>query len=231
MHSDPKIEPAQRSAVAWIILSADNKTGCAWASYKQIHKNTGLARATIREALRRAEGKYLQRAGLGRKGTIHWRVAVQPLNRSSAIEPQPAVQPLTPAVQPLAASGSTVEPILTLYSSASSSPSKTRRGKSAAPPDPRVKTFIDWFTLTYQTVLGINYVVVGGKDGALVKGLLRNLDSDGRDPLVDLQAAAEAMLADKWGREHASIGVLSSQINEWRKKAPKPVGDKYAHGF
>jgi hypothetical protein len=65
----------------------------------------------------------------------------------------------------------------------------------------------------------------------LVKRLLRKLDGDGRDPLVELQAAAEAMLADGWGRDRASIGLLSSQVNTWRKKAPKPVGDKYAHGF
>lgn len=233
LHSDPAIEPAQRSAVAWIILSADNRTGCAWASYKNIREKTGLARATIREGLRRAEGKYLQRAGLGRKGTIHWRVAVQPLNRSSAIEPQPAVQPLTPAVQPLAASGSTVEPILTLYSSASSGPSKNRRGKGAAPPDPRVKTFVDWFCKAHETATGVSYVVSGAKDGALVKGLLRKLELDGRDPLVDLQAAAEAMLADKWGKDRASIGLLSSQINAWRKKGgqAKAPGAKYADGF
>ena len=96
LHSDPKIEPAQRSAITWIILSASNKTGLAWASYTAITKNTGVARATIREGLRRAEGKYLDRAGLGRKGAIQWRVAVQPLNRSSTTEPDPAVQPLNP---------------------------------------------------------------------------------------------------------------------------------------
>lgn len=228
LHSDPKIEPAQRSAIAWIILAASNKTGLAWASYKSIEENTGVSHATVWEALRRADGKYLDRAGLGRKGAIQWRVVVQPLNRT----PPPAVQPATPAVQPATPSGSTIEPILTLYTNVSSSPKKKKaRGKGAAPPDPRVKTFIDWFCKAHQTATGISYVICGAKDGALVKGLLRKLDGDGRDPLVDLQAAADAMFADGWGRERASIGLLSSQINTWRKKAPKPVGDKYAHGF
>ena len=110
---------------------------------------------------------------------------------------------------------------------------RTRRGKGAAPPDPRVKTFIDWFCKAHQTATGTSYVVCGAKDGALIKGLLRKLDGDGRDPLVDLQAAAEAMFADGWGREHASIGVLASQINTWRKKGgqAKAPGAKYAGGF
>jgi len=110
---------------------------------------------------------------------------------------------------------------------------RTRRGKGAAPPDPRVKTFIDWFCKAHQTATGTSYVVCGAKDGALIKGLLRKLDGDGRDPLVDLQAAAEAMLADKWGKDRASIGLLSSQINTWRKKGgqAKAPGAKYAGGF
>lgn len=124
LHSDPLIEPAQRSAVAWIILCADNKTGCAWASYENIHKNTGLAPATIREALRRAEGKYLRRAGLGRKGAIRWRVALQPLKCTSTIE----VQPEAPALQPLPPCTSTTEDILTLYTS----PLQKTRGERAA---------------------------------------------------------------------------------------------------
>lgn len=220
VHSDPEILPAQRSAVAWVILSANNKTGLAWASYENIRKNTGVARATIREGLRRAEGKYLHRAGLGRKGAIQWRVAVQPVNRSSTSEPQPAVQPLTPAVQPLTASGSTIEPILTSYTDVSSSSSKKRRGKSkgAAPPDSRVKTLLHWFQAIHKTTTGVDYKVEWPKESALVKSLLRRLDGDGQDVLGDLQAAAKAMLGDKrYGRDHASIGLLSSQLNTWRK--------------
>jgi hypothetical protein len=218
LHSDLSIEPTQRCAVTWIILCADNKTGCAWASYANVAKNTGISRATIREALRRAEGEYLTRAGLGRNGAIRWKVAVQPLNCT----PAPAVQPLNrepgPAVQPLTACGSTIEPILTLYTS----PLKKRRGKDkgAAPPDPRVKVFFDWFSTAYKAATGNAYIVVSGaKDGALIKKLLGRLDGD--DPLAGLQAAAQAMLADDWGRDGASIGLLASQINRWRKKSGK----------
>jgi len=86
---------------------------------------------------------------------------------------------------------------------------KSARRLSASP-DPRVKTFIDWFVAEYGAVLGRGYIVAGGKDGATVKRLLKAM------ALPELQKAAKAMMADPWGRERASIGLLASQINAWR---------------
>jgi hypothetical protein len=93
-----------------------------------------------------------------------------------------------------------------------------KRRKSAAdkpPPDPRVKEFVDCFCKTYGDSLGRAYIVTPGKDGATIKRLLRGLGGDGRDPLAELQMATAAMLADEWGRERASIGLLAAQINTW----------------
>ena len=92
---------------------------------------------------------------------------------------------------------------------------------------------MDWFCATYKTATGNRYIVSGGKDGATVKRLLRQLDGDGRDPVAELQAATGAMLADPWGRERASIGLLAGQINTWRSKARPEQSreNRYASGF
>jgi DNA-binding transcriptional ArsR family regulator len=103
------------------------------------------------------------------------------------------------------------------------------------PPDPRVKEFIDSFCQSYQEARGKAYIVTGSKDGATVKRLLAALDADtAGGGLAELKRAALAMLADhKWGRERASIGLLSSQINTWRGNGhgKRGTGDGYANGF
>jgi hypothetical protein len=107
-----------------------------------------------------------------------------------------------------------------------------------APPDPRVKTFIDWFFAEYQKRLGQRYIVSGAKEGQLVKTALEALDRnnpsglelmqeaaaaifdgmqmDRPNSLELLQGAARAMFDDKdWGRPNASIGLLKAQLNKW----------------
>ncbi|OPZ23707.1 MAG: hypothetical protein BWZ02_03121 [Lentisphaerae bacterium ADurb.BinA184] len=113
---------------------------------------------------------------------------------------------------------------------------KPRRAADRPPPDPRVKVFIDWFCADYQEAKGQAYIVAGGKDGATVKRLLAALDRDRAVVcgLAELKRAALAMLNDeKWGRDNASVGVLSAQINKWRGNG-RGKGAKahdYARGF
>jgi len=78
---DRGLTPAQRLAVVRVILHAGNADGLAWASYRAIRRETGLASATIREALRIAEGRYLARHAVGPTGAIQYRVALQPVKR------------------------------------------------------------------------------------------------------------------------------------------------------
>lgn len=91
--------------------------------------------------------------------------------------------------------------------------------------NPDVKVFIDWFCVQFQNKTGTKYHITGGKDGDLIKRLLKT------HSLVDLQRAAGLMFSDTWIAEHRgySIGILSSQINglltrgkkdkdDWKKK-------------
>lgn len=106
--------------------------------------------------------------------------------------------------------------------SSATPPSRKRsrsKGKRKKPPkaesDPRVKEFVDAFCALYERETGTRYLVQGGKDGATVKRLLKDLS------VSELHDAAGAMLKDEWGGERASIGLLSSQINNWRQKAAR----------
>lgn len=100
---------------------------------------------------------------------------------------------------------------------------KKRRPKKKAPAKPtdsRIRTFFDWWATAYKAAVGRDYLFAGAKEGKNVKDLLRKLgNGDGvTEPLAELQAAATTMLADRYGRENASIGLLTSQINQWRTR-------------
>ncbi len=98
-----------------------------------------------------------------------------------------------------------------------------RRGGPKKETDPRVKTFIDWFFERFKREFGRAYIVSGGKDGMAVKSLLGAIGREpGVEPLAELQRATEQMLADSWGRDKASIGLLRSSINKWRARDPVP---------
>ncbi|MFH0964720.1 MAG: hypothetical protein V2A58_12010 [Planctomycetota bacterium] len=62
----------------------------------------------------------------------------------------------------------------------------------------------------YEKAMGRSYVPTFGKDGKLVKGLLKSLDLDA------LKGAAIRMFQDPWAVEAgASVGLLASQINKY----------------
>lgn len=94
---------------------------------------------------------------------------------------------------------------------------KQKEACAASPPDPRIRVFIDWFSETFKARLGRPYIVVGGKDGRLVKAMLGRLGDGGLDKL---KAAAGRMLSDDWGGPRADIGLLSSRLNQWLGDAP-----------
>ncbi len=237
--------PAQRLAIVAVILRADNKSGLAWAAYRGITKELGLSPATIRDGFNKAEGRYLERAGIGLHGAVQYRV-LRPTDSASTYEapgasqtealaphsgPLSASQTEAPALHFALSSASQTEAILTPMSNPKSNPS-TKRAADKPPPDPRVKEFIDGFCRSYQEARGQAYIVAGGKDGATVKRLLAALDADtAGGGLGELQRATRAMLADSWGRPRATIGLLSSLINTWRGNGKRATADVYRKGF
>ena len=78
--------------------------------------------------------------------------------------------------------------------------------------DPRVKEFIDWWHQEYRKRFSNPYRFNGGKEGRLIKDLLRDY------ALPKLQDLATRFLdsKDPWVREHGgyTIGVFASQINK-----------------
>jgi hypothetical protein len=86
-------------------------------------------------------------------------------------------------------------------------------------PDCRVKEFADWWCNEYQQRVLNPYVFHGGKDGRLIKTLLRRFD------LSKLQCLATSFFEanDRWVQQHGgyTIGVFASQINKLVSTANK----------
>lgn len=230
--------PSGKLVVIDLILRASNAAGLAWASYDSLCRNLCCSRWTVRRALVLATSRHIEVAGRGPHGAVQYRI-VNPgrssagtsgehqgasvaldkehqgtsaeHQRTCAIRPKEhqetsVVQEGTSVVHP----GTQTGPITSPFPS----PEKKGPGRNASP-DPRVKSFVDWFCQTYQDTMGRGYIVNAGKDGATVKSLLRALDRNGTDPVARLQQAARNMLADRWARQRASMGLLASQINTW----------------
>jgi hypothetical protein len=96
---------------------------------------------------------------------------------------------------------------------------QTKKDCAAAPPNPEVAVFIDWFSEAFKKRLGRAFIVGGGKDGNLVKSMLGKLGDGG---LEKLKGAASRMLSDDWGGSRADIGLLASRLNQWLGDAPGP---------
>ena len=78
--------------------------------------------------------------------------------------------------------------------------------------DPRVKEFLAAWAIAYRERAGQPYHVAGGKDGALVKGLLNTFELP---RLTDLLTTF-FNTADPWIQQKSgyTIGVFASQINK-----------------
>ena len=82
-----------------------------------------------------------------------------------------------------------------------------------APPDPRIRQFLVWFTAEYKTRRhGADYLVVWGRDGKIVKDLLAVTSYE------RLQQCAQILLSDKledpWVLEtDRGIGILAMKFN------------------
>jgi hypothetical protein len=106
---------------------------------------------------------------------------------------------------------------------------RARKTRTKPPSDPRIRQFIDYFHDAFKTSRGSAYVFAPGKDGARVGKLLKSLSVHDVDGLARLEAAADAMLADKddFTQRGAGIGLLSASINKWLVIADKKiVGEK-----
>ncbi len=77
--------------------------------------------------------------------------------------------------------------------------------------DPRVKEFIAWFVAGYQSAFNQLYHVKGGKDGQLVKDLLKTFDL----PELERRALLLWQTEDSFiAKTDRGIGILASQVNK-----------------
>jgi len=109
-------------------------------------------------------------------------------------------------------------------SSSSSSSSIKKESRRRTPPNPDIKTFLDWWVIEYKSNRGQDYVISGGKEGRLLKGLLAKVTLD------EVKAAAGRMLNAEWCRDSADIGLLVSNYNKFTAE-PKVTDDEPEHKY
>ncbi len=87
-----------------------------------------------------------------------------------------------------------------------------RKTPSLKNPDSRIKEFVSWWNIEYPERFGERYHFIGGKDGFLIKNLLRTFDL----PKLKTYALSFLDSKDAWVQEHGgyTIGVFASQINK-----------------
>jgi hypothetical protein len=68
------MSPAERAAVARVVLCVGRKTGLAWPGYRFIARECGLSPKTISAALKKAVGRHLKLAGRGEHGVQKYRI-------------------------------------------------------------------------------------------------------------------------------------------------------------
>ena len=245
---DPDLPAGQRIAVAAVVLQADRGTRRAWASYRQLARDWHVGPDSIAGALRvepaKAAGgkapkptgkglaRYLRPGRRGPHGSREYIVlAAGSAPESGALASAPESGTQAPASAPESdaqAPASAPESGANLKEKKEQKEKRKRRPK--VPPDPRVAEFIDWFCEAYRSACGRGYIVQGSKDGGLVKGLLKRLDAADGDGLTAMKRAAEAMLADSWGKSRASVGLLASQINAWLNPRGRGTTGRAGHG-
>lgn len=91
--------------------------------------------------------------------------------------------------------------------------------------NPDVSLFINYVSETFKNKTGEKICIDGGKDGSLVKGLLRTYGLDRLKGLWDTFLASTDPFIEQAG---FSIGVFKSQINKLLTKAPLKPPDQDA---
>ncbi len=89
---------------------------------------------------------------------------------------------------------------------------RERKTPSLKNSDPRIKEFFTWWDIEYQRRIGEPYVISGGKEGSLIKNLLRTFDL----PKLKKYALRFLDSKDSWVRERGGYtnGVFASQFNK-----------------
>ncbi len=90
--------------------------------------------------------------------------------------------------------------------------SRARKTPSLKNSDSRIKEFFTWWDIEYQRRIGEPYVISGGKEGSLIKNLLRTFDL----PKLKRYALRFLDSKDSWVRQNGgyTIGVFASQFNK-----------------
>ena len=83
--------------------------------------------------------------------------------------------------------------------------------KKDSPPNPNVKTFIDYWHVSFKSKFSQPYIFNGPKEGSLIKSLLKTI------PIEDLKTKADTFFTcndDFIKKSGYTIGVFYSQINK-----------------
>lgn len=202
------LPPSAKLLLAIIRFRIGNN-GHSWSGTRRMARDCGVDRKTVMDALSRLEAAGLllvQRRGCGQLN--HYSLPPICGGESGPVEELDQWQDSTDG-------GDKSPPgVVENLHPKRTEKNKEKNKRSAAPPDARIKAFIDWFSQRYRAALGRPYIVISGKDGAIIKQLLQS------QSVNELQQAAGNMLADGWGKEHASVGLLANQINTWRGGKP-----------
>jgi len=186
------------------ILSRIGDNGKCWPGTRRIATDCGVHRSTAMRSLKRLEEVGLIEVENRRNG-LSSRYKISPESGSN-------LQPVAKCdrSQNATTGGSKMQPVpvATCDHNKKDPLNKTTRGSLV---NPEIKIFMDWFCQWYKMKFSIKYIVRGGKDGSLVKDLLRSLTLD------EIKAATERMGNDKFWGPKSSIGTLSSQINLFAK--------------
>lgn len=210
-----------------IIVDHIGNNSRSWPGTRLLSRESGLDRTTVLACIAKLEEVGLltvERTGNGKRN--YYRLPggeTPPVGKSNQSENPTDTGSKTPP-----------EAVGNLHHNQTDQVTRPRKKRAAdkPPPDPRIRDFIAWFCEAFEKARGVKYIVQGAKDGATVKRLLSTLAPD------EIKSAAHVMLADDWGGQRASIGLLSSQINAWRGKTrktgngrpgftPAPAGQSY----
>jgi phage replication O-like protein O len=185
----------------------------AHITLKDFGKKTGLDRRLVHRALRGLSSKKM--TVIGRDDKNRPTIGFQK-DFDQWIFP---IRPRRPVIgrDDKSSSVEMTTPELSLYERKKEILRGNRSGKA---PDPRVKEYLSWFSSEYQKRFGTAYHVVFGRDGSLVKGVLRTFE------LPELQARTIRMWesTDKFiAATDRGIQVFTKFINRFAPSAQPQV--------
>ena len=105
-----------------------------------------------------------------------------------------------------------------------------RRTTRPKPINPCVHEIIEFFFGEFRRAHDREFIITNANEAhGIVRNLLDKLNGNGVDPVARLKMAIRNMFRDSWGRDHASFGTLSKQLNKWLGRNKPTPGRRAKH--